>query len=123
MSLTQPTVEAVRLVITTAMNDTAVAAFIEDATLLAEGCAGIASLTPTRQAAIVKWLTAHLIATHSGGGGQLTQKSLGDASESYAAGAAGVNLNATRYGQQAVSLDTTGCLANLGKAPAFCELC
>ncbi len=123
MSLTQPNVTAVRTIIATPMSDNDVQAFIDDATLVAESCSGIANLGVTRQVAIIKWLTAHLIAQQSGKGGQLTQESLGDASKSYSGGPGGLNLQATRYGQQACMLDTTGCLSNIGKVNAICELC
>lgn len=123
MSLTQPSVDDVRALITTALTDAQVSLYIEDATLIAEGCSGISELGETRQAAIVKWLTAHLIAQQTGKGGQVTAEKLGDASKSFAAGAGGLFLQSTRYGQQAAMLDTTGGLANLGKVRAICEIC
>lgn len=123
MSITQPSVAAVRTLITTSLDDTGVQSMIDDATLVVEDCAGIVSATQTRQAAIIKWLAAHLISQQAGKGGQLTQESMGDASKSYAAGAGGLNISATRYGQQAILLDTSGCLEAKGKPSAFCELC
>lgn len=121
MTVATPTVAAVRVVITTAMDDDAVTAFIEDAALIAD-LTGIQALAAARQVAIVKWLTAHLIAQHSGKGGQITAESIGDASKSYAGGSGGLFLQATRYGQQACLLDTSGELANLGRASATLEL-
>jgi hypothetical protein len=104
----------VRVVIATALTDPQVQALIDDAALIAEACPMVATYEAARQKAIVKWLTAHLISQQSGKGGQLTQKALGDASESYAAGTMGMNLGGSRYGIQALALDPSGCLAQLG---------
>jgi hypothetical protein len=113
--LTKPTVAAVRLIITTTLVDASVQAFIDDAELIARGCTVVAGYEEEVQAAIVKYIAAHLISVQSGKSGVLTQKALGDASESYASGAMGDMLKASRYGQQALLLDPSGCLANLGK--------
>lgn len=114
MPLELPTPADVRVIITTALTDPQIEALIGDAALIAEACPMVASYAANRQAAIVKWLTAHLISQQSGKAGALTQKALGDASESYASGAMGMNLQASRYGQQALALDPSGCLAQLG---------
>lgn len=115
----KPTVAAVRVVVKTALTDDQVQAIIDDAALIADGCPVVATYPIERQQAIVKWIAAHLIATQSGIAGMLTQKALGDASESYASGQTGMNLAASRYGQQAMLLDPSGCLANLGKPPVI----
>lgn len=118
MSVTTPTVAAVKAIIATGtMTDDEVQAFIDDAALVAEGVPGVVALGATRQAAVVKWMTAHLISQKDGKGGQLTAKSLGDASESYTSpsSASAIFLQSTRYGQQACMLDTSGQLADLGK--------
>jgi hypothetical protein len=104
----------VRVVIATALADPQLTALIGDAVLIAEGCPVVATYDATRQAAIVKWIAAHLVAQQSGKAGALTQKALGDASESYASAAMGAQLAGSRYGQQAIALDPSGCLAQLG---------
>jgi hypothetical protein len=119
LPLAVPTPADVRIVITTALDDAAITALIGDAALIAEACPMVAGYDALRQIAIIKWLTAHLIAQQSGQAGALTQKTLGDASESYASGQMGTNLQASRYGQQAIALDPSGCLAQLGQRRAF----
>lgn len=114
----KPTLEQVRVVITTTLSDTDLQAVIDDAALIAEGCPSVAGYSGDRQAAIVKWIAAHLIGTQSGVAGALVQKKLGDAQEGYAAPTMGLNLQGSRYGQQALLLDPSGCLANLGKIRA-----
>ena len=118
MALAKPELSAVRAIIGTDLSDPQVQSVIDDAALLAEGCPKIAGYDAARQAAIVKWLAAHLIAS-TARTGVLTQKSLGDASESYARAQTGMNLSGTSYGQQALALDPSGCLARLGQRSAF----
>lgn len=116
MSIAKPTVASVRAIIDTKLTDEQLESVIDDAVLFAEGCPMVATYDEARQRAIIKWLTAHMIAsTNATGGGALTSKSLGDASESYARPTLGVGLSGTTYGQQAIALDPSGCLANLGK--------
>lgn len=119
MPLSLPSASDVRVVIKTTLTDLQIDAIIADAALLAEGCPVIEGFLATRQAAIVKWLTAHMLAsTNAAGGGALTSKSLGDASEDYARPTLGSGLSGTTYGMQALALDTSGCLAGLGKINA-----
>ena len=117
MSLELPTVDDVRVIITTSLTDDQVTDQIALAEALASQCPGVSSASTTIQAAIVKYITAHLIAMITGGGGVVQSEALGDASKTYATApaASGNGLNATRYGQQAIMFDTTGCLARLGK--------
>lgn len=88
--------------------------------MIAEGCPVTATYAVTRQAAIVKYLAAHLAL--SALGGQKTQRALGDASETQAPGVLGMTLSGTTYGQQALALDTSGCLARLGRPGAKFEV-
>ena len=118
MSVASPTVSAVRGVIATSLEDAQVEDFITDAVLILEGCPGIVAMDAPRQAAIGKWVTAHLISQRDGKGGQKTQQTMGDASESYAAAPGGLMIKSSRYGQQACALDYSGSLANLGNIPA-----
>lgn len=117
MSLELPTVADVRVIITTTLTDDQITDQITLAEALASQCSGVSNASTTIQAAIVKYITAHFIAMISGGGGVVQSETLGDASKSYAVAqpSSGAGLNASRYGQQAVMLDTTGCLAKLGK--------
>lgn len=116
---TLPTATEVRAIITTSLTDAQIDAIAADALLLVEACSSFTSYSDARQTAIVKWVTAHLIASSNAtGGGALTQKSLGDASESYARPMLGVGMGGTTYGQQAIALDTSGCLAQIGKIKA-----
>lgn len=119
MSLSKPSVAVVKAIIATTLADDAVQAVIDDAALLAEGCPVVASYDAARQSAIVKWLAAHMLASTSAGGGALTQKALGDASETYGRATLGTQLAGTTYGQQALALDPSGCLARLGAKRAF----
>lgn len=63
---------------------------------------------------IERWLAAHFVAIRDK---QTSQSKVGDASHTYE-GKTGMGLSFTRYGQQALLLDTTGTLvkANVRKA-------
>lgn len=111
----------IRVIIKTALDDDALQAYIDDATLMVSPC--VLSYLPDRQAAIIKWTAAHLIASSPGNGGQtLASKRLGDAAESYVNAAAGEALKATNFGRQALSLDTNGCLLSLASKPVIFKL-
>lgn len=114
-----PTVDEVRATITTSLTDAQIQLFIDDAVLVASQCASFLGFDASRQQAIVRWLTAHLLSTvMNKGGGNLTAESLGDASKSYGTSALGKELRSTMYGNAALQLDPSGCLARLGKARA-----
>lgn len=113
MSVSTPSVAEVRTIISTTLADASITAIIADAALLAENCPVIEGYSVALQKAIVKWLAAHFISAQKGG--QLMQKTLGDASESYAAPQTLMGLNGSVYGQQAILLDASGCLERLGK--------
>lgn len=124
-AICQPDTAEVRLIIETGLTDAQIQALIDDAALLVEGC--IADLECSRQAAIIKWTTAHLISNLSSGTGGttgvITGESLGDASVSYAKPSlVGEGLKSTTYGQQAIALDPNGCLATLGLRKAVVRL-
>jgi hypothetical protein len=118
MAISKPSASDVIDLTGTSLSTAIVSALIDDAALLAENC--IASLDATRQEAIVKWITAHLITARDGG--TLTSEKLGDASETRSIGQLGSGLNGTIYGQQALALDTTGCLSRLGRSKATIEV-
>jgi len=125
MPLALPTLADVRAIIATSLTDGQLQAVIDDAGLIAEACPAVVGYPATRQAAIVKYITAHLLAGSAGssaGSGAITQKALGDASESYAAGQFGMDLKSSQWGQKALLLDPSGCLATLGRERAQFEV-
>lgn len=118
VAVSKPTAAVVIALTGTGFDSATVSAIIDDAAMIAEKC--IASYDATRQAAIVKWLAAHLIAS-TGGEGVAVSESLGDASTSWQRAPLGDALKGTTYGQQALLLDTNGCLAKQGRARATVE--
>jgi hypothetical protein len=114
---TLPTASDVIDLTGTAISAAVVSALINDAALVADGDC-FAAYSEERKTAIIKWLAAHLVASTDAGGGTLTQDKLGDASQSYARATMGEGLKGTMYGQQALALDTSGCLFRLGKGRA-----
>lgn len=121
MALSLPSVEDVRAIIETSLLDGAIETLIEDAALIAEGCPAIETYSDARQAAIIKWLTAHLI-DQSGksveGSGKITSERIGDAARTFASGTLGAGILGSSYGAQAAALDQSGCLSDLGKRRA-----
>lgn len=115
--IAEPTVDDVRVIISTTYTDAQIEAIISDAALIAETC--ISPLPSARQTAILRWLTAHLIASSSDtGAGALASDKLGDAAKSWHTGALGKELKSTKYGLAALQLDPNGCLARIGKPPS-----
>lgn len=109
-----PTVAAVRRIFPQASADDAVVQdFIDEAALVASRCAGLVAAAAANQSSAVKWIAAHLMAVGSSNGG-VSSESIGKASKSYAMGPMGDNLKSTVYGQRALLLDPSGCLARLG---------
>lgn len=123
MAVEKPNVEQVRAIISTGLTDDQVQLYINDAALAVEGC--ISSLDDERQVAIVKWWTAHMIASAGqargggGGAGAVSSRKLGDASTTWVRGSLGTGAASTYYGQQAISLDPSGCLAKIGMERAL----
>lgn len=117
-----PSVAEVRAVITTTLGDEQVQARIDDAALIVDGCPAIVVMSDAQQKAIVKWVAAHLIASSTAEGAQVLSKKLGDASETYSRASLGIGLAGTYYGQQALLLDPTGCLARRGRQRAFVKV-
>lgn len=118
---TQPTVASVRILITTSLTDDGVQSYIDDATVTVGPCA--LKIDCATMTIIIKYVAAHLIAlSRNSGAGTLTAKKLGDASESYTRTALGTGLSETSYGQSALNMDPSGCLANLGKRRGFAKL-
>lgn len=104
----------------TELAEAVVTALIADAELVAGDC--ISSYSAERQDAIVKWLAAHLVASTDAGGVSVTSEKLGDASLTFARATLGEGLKGTFYGQQALALDTNGCLTGKGRGQASVEV-
>lgn len=113
------TASDVRLVVPTdGVEDATITAMITTAGVLVAQCGGVLSLPQATQDEILKYVTGHLLAVgHLRRSGPVTQRSLGDASQSFASSAMkpGKGLNATMWGQLAISLDPTGCLEKIGR--------
>jgi hypothetical protein len=127
MALTQPTTSEVKAVIIlpAGLADETIQLMIDQATVVAEMCPAIEAQSTRAQKSILMWLAAHLLAVNYGKSGPTINKSLGDASEGYAAGVRmfGAGLSSTMYGQNALLLEPTGCLEKLGKLkPVFRSL-
>ncbi len=108
------TATEVKVIITTALGDTAVEAFIDIANPMVTNTVtcGLAAATLKE---IERWLTAHLISITQER--MTTEEKLGEATVKYA-GVYGEGLKATSYGQMVLTLDTCGGFANLGKKAA-----
>lgn len=104
----------------TSLDAGTVTGVIADAALVAEDC--IKGYNEQRQTAIIKWLAAHLLASTDASGGTLTSEKLGDASQSFARATMGKALEGTMYGQQAIALDTNGCLIRKGRGRASIQV-
>lgn len=121
MPVVLPTAASVIALTETTLSEAVVSVLIDDALLLAGSC--IDAYEADRQTAIVKWLAAHLVAnTATGRTAALVSDKLGDAQQTYGRGAPGEALAGTVYGQQALALDTNGCLIRKGRARATIEV-
>ena len=118
---TLPTVKSVIEITGTDIGGAVVSAIIDDAASLVSDC--IVTYDAARQASIIKWVAAHLISSTAAGGEKvLTSWKLGDAAETYGRASLGDGLRGTVYGQQALLLDTNGCLTGLGKGRASVQV-
>lgn len=114
-----PSVDEVRLIITTGLPDQTIAAIITDAALIVADC--VEDLEDEQAKAIVKYVAADIISSvvTSGGAGARTAKALGDASESW--NASGAEFGKSAYWARALMLDPNGCLERLGRKRATIE--
>lgn len=87
--------------------------FIEAASVIVEGRLGGSGLSALELAEIERWLTAHFLAIRKP---QKKSQTIGGASESYNLPNPGIGIAGTAYGQQAIALDSSGTLANIGKS-------
>lgn len=110
----------VRDIITTSRTD--LQPFIMAANLLITDILGSSDLSTAQLKEIERWLAAHFVSISDGGSGEVIEKEVGETRIKYAV-VMGKNLGNTRYGQQALFLDTTGLLSKVGKSRArFCAI-
>ncbi|QDP55372.1 MAG: hypothetical protein Tp176DCM1853251_56 [Prokaryotic dsDNA virus sp.] len=121
---TLPTASEVIAITGTAMSEALVSALIDDAALVVADSTCFSGYSDEKQTAIIKWLAAHIVASTGPGAktGALTSRKLGDAQQSFARATMGEGLRGTLYGQQALALDTNGCLAGIGKGRASVQV-
>lgn len=112
-----PTIRSLRAVVKTDVSDACLQDVIDEAYLLVGDC--IVGLEDARKTAIVRWTAAHILYSTSRLTNmrelRITSRKLGDASETYASGPTGEGLRSSIYGQRAIDLDPSGCLAGLGQ--------
>ena len=102
----------VKQIIDTTISD--VSPFITVASLQVDRIAAKGVLGTAELKEIERWLSAHFIAIRDK---RTIKDTVGDTSHTYE-GKTDMGLNFTRYGQQALLLDTTGTLAESGKRKA-----
>jgi len=85
--------------------------FINAADLLITQSLSMSGLSTAMLTEIERWLAAHLTCMMDP---RETSKAMGDARVNFEAGRLGMGLQATRYGQQVLLLDTSGTLAAQG---------
>ena len=102
----------VKVLIDTELVDLSV--FIQAASVQVDTIAALGTLSAAVLKEIERWLAAHYVSMRVR---QDAKATMGDTSHTYE-GKTGMGLLSTRYGQQAVLLDTTGTLANAGKQRA-----
>ena len=101
----------VRKIITTGLVDDEVTAYISSATVFVDDYLGDSALSEATLTEIEKWVTAHFIASTRSR--QLSEGEAGPVKASYQ-GKTGMGLYSTHYGQNAISLDSSGTLADIG---------
>lgn len=101
----------VKAIINTSLSVMDVIPYINDANALVNAVLSDEGLSSALLTVIEKWLAAHFIAITKSR--QAQYRKIGDAAESYAK--MGTKLESTTYGQTAISFDTSGKLANVGK--------
>lgn len=105
-------VDDLKHIIDTDMDDSALQSFIEDANLVVTEVLGPTPLSDARKDLITKYLAAHYVTITSENGG-LKRSKLGEADESYVVNVGDYGFGTTRFGLQAMALDSTGSLAGM----------
>lgn len=90
-------------------------AFIAAASSIVEDELTGKGLSATRLKEIERYLSAHFVSIKDVSQGQVVSEKIGDAQINYKQFAEARSLNSSRYGQQAMFLDTSGTLASIGK--------
>lgn len=112
---------SVKNIFNTDLTDSQLQEFIDDASALVDSYLSGQGLSTSLLTRIEKYLAAHLASVRD----PLTvREQVGDANATFEARARSVGvgtrgLSLTFYGQQALSMDTTGRLQNVGKQRAF----
>ncbi len=96
-------------------------AFIAAANSLVTDVLGGEGLSTLRLKEIERWLTAHFVSQTGSETtpGQTVEEQIGETRRRFSENQVTDNLSATRYGQTALMLDTTGKLAGLGRPRAI----
>lgn len=129
--MTRVSILEVKQIVTTSLSDTVVASLIEVASeVITIKLGSIAIMTSILLKEIERQLAAHLIsvrdASTTNQGGTITYEKVGETERRYAndlllRNQGPITLSSTSYGQQAIILDISGTLANLGKRKAKIE--
>jgi len=106
------TVEELRKIIETDLPDADLQAYIDTASIFVNEVLSSTSISDFLKTQIAKWFAAHLLASTREQ--QLLEASAGSASAKFQA-VIDKGLESTMYGQQVLTLDTTGTFAKLGK--------
>lgn len=104
------TVEEVRMIIDTALEDAVITSFIQSASLFIDRVLSDSNLDDEALEDIERWITAHLIANTAER--QAKEEGAGGAFIKYV-GDFGMGLKSTTYGQTAIMLDTSDTLKAL----------
>jgi hypothetical protein len=112
------TATEVRVVINTDLLDADVTSFIDIANELVTAELGTSGLSATRLEHIELFLSAHFVAIRDKDEGRVVREYVSDEARIDYIDNFGRALEGTSYGQQALILDTTGTLSNLGKLRA-----
>jgi len=116
--MARATVSDVREILSTALTDPEVAAWIDIASAVIDSYSLQCKKAGTSLLLIMeKLLAAHYISATVDRSGSVTQRSIGDASETYMS-MSGEGIKATTYGQQLLMLDPCGVLVDMGKRRA-----
>jgi hypothetical protein len=88
---------------------------VEDANVIVTEILAPAGLTSVRQDLVAKYLAAHFIVVAKEKGGIVADR-MGDASQTYTGNRSVQGLSLSRFGQQAITFDTTGELSKLDRS-------
>lgn len=107
---TRVTATEVKVIIQTSLDDSNVEEFINLANLIVTEDLASLGMSDGRLTEIEKWLSAHFVSMREKGARE--KEKVGQSSSEYK-GTLGQNLAFTRYGQQAMIIDSSGTLAKM----------